>query len=134
MKLDVGDQQQALDAINSEITSRDLNRITLAGFYGMELARAAHEQGTPLGPYAGLFEYVNLGEQCANVHLGERESATAKAIVLTKAAIRKARLSIPRKLTEKQPIRHVLVVGGGNPPERHEGAVDDLRGGLEYDA
>jgi NADPH-dependent glutamate synthase beta subunit-like oxidoreductase/Pyruvate/2-oxoacid:ferredoxin oxidoreductase delta subunit len=87
-----------------------------------EKAEVAHSAGgdggrarseVPTALPAPRYEFVNIREQCAWVHAGDREAATAKAADLIAAAVARARLSAARQLEAQPPERSVLVLGSG---------------------
>jgi heterodisulfide reductase subunit A len=112
-KLDVGDRKKALREIEKKVKEKNLNRVVLAGYRGREIIRTALKNKAVFGGYTGLFEHVNIGEQCAAVHREEPEAAEKKALNLIETAIGKARLASPRKRGSKPVSGKVLVVGGG---------------------
>jgi heterodisulfide reductase subunit A len=108
--IDVSVLSRATDQIRRVVEEQNLNRIVLAGHKGMALRRALNK--TPDGnESAALVECANIGEQCADVH-SDRATATAKAQMLVRAGIRKAR-SAARSGGRTSLNTRVLVVGGG---------------------
>jgi heterodisulfide reductase subunit A len=63
-----------------------------------------------LNPY--LLEVANIREQCSWIHKN-KEEATAKAIVLGRAAIAKVQLNTPLVAGESPVTKRALVIGGG---------------------
>lgn len=70
--------------------------------------RAAEREG--LNPY--MVEIANIREQCSWIHKN-REEATAKAIVLMRAAVAKVKRDTPLTAGRSGVIRRALVIGGG---------------------
>ncbi len=70
--------------------------------------KAAEKAG--LNPY--MVEIANIREQCSWIHK-DMEEATAKAIVLARAAIAKVQLNKPLIAGESQVTKRCLVIGGG---------------------
>lgn len=67
-------------------------------------------QAAGLNPY--LLEVANIREQCSWIHKDKAE-ATAKAIVLGRAAIAKVQLNAPLIAGESPVVKRALVIGGG---------------------
>lgn len=67
-------------------------------------------QAAGLNPY--LLEVANIREQCSWIHKDKTE-ATAKAIVLGRAAIAKVQLNAPLIAGESPVVKRALVIGGG---------------------
>lgn len=63
-----------------------------------------------LNPY--MVEIANIREQCSWIHK-DRETATAKAIVLMSAAVAKVGLNTPLTAKESGVVKRALVIGGG---------------------
>ena len=63
-----------------------------------------------LNPY--LVEIANIREQCSWIHK-DRDDATAKAIILGRAAIAKLMLNTPLQAGESKVVKRALVIGGG---------------------
>ena len=70
--------------------------------------RAAEQEG--LNPY--LVEIANIREQCSWIHK-DRDQATAKAIVLMRAAVEKVRRDQPLTAGKSGVVKRALVIGGG---------------------
>ena len=70
--------------------------------------RTAEEAG--LNPY--MVEIANIREQCSWIHK-DMMTATAKAVVLGRAAIAKVRLNAPLTAGESPVVKRALVIGGG---------------------
>lgn len=70
--------------------------------------KAAQKAG--LNPY--MVEIANIREQCSWIHK-DMEEATAKAIVLARAAIAKVQLNKPLIAGESEVTKRCLVIGGG---------------------
>jgi len=63
-----------------------------------------------LNPY--MVEIANIREQCSWIHK-DRQYATEKAIILTRAAVAKLNLNTPLVAGESDIIKRALVIGGG---------------------
>jgi len=63
-----------------------------------------------LNPY--MVEIANIREQCSWIHK-DRQYATEKAIILTRAAVAKLNLNTPLVAGESDVIKRALVIGGG---------------------
>ena len=63
-----------------------------------------------LNPY--MVEIANIREQCSWIHKN-RDEATAKAIILGRAAIAKVQLNAPRTAMTSPVTKRALVIGGG---------------------
>lgn len=101
------------EKIKRAIREYDLNRVVVAA-----CTPRTHEQlfrntlrEAGLNPY--LFEFVNIREQCAWVHMKEPEKATEKAMELVAAGVAKARLLEPLPYVEVGVDKRALVIGGG---------------------
>jgi heterodisulfide reductase subunit A len=100
------------DLIKNDIREQGLNRIVVAScsprLHEPTFRRVLTAAG--LNPY--LFEMANIREQCAWVH-SDKEAATAKAMALVNAAVRRVYLQQPleTKKVEVNPI--TLIVGAG---------------------
>ncbi len=105
-----GDTQAALQAI---IHEHGINRVVVASCsprtHEPLFQETLREAG--LNPY--LFELANIRDQCAWVHQGQPEAATAKARDLVRMAV--SRVAAQRPLYGRPlPVTHsALVVGGG---------------------
>ncbi len=101
------------ERIKKAIEEYGLNRIVVAA-----CTPRTHEQlfrntlrEAGLNPY--LFEFVNIREQCAWVHMRDPEKATRKAMELVAAGVAKARLLEPLPYVEVSVDKRVLIIGGG---------------------
>jgi heterodisulfide reductase subunit A len=63
-----------------------------------------------LNPY--MVEIANIREQCSWIHK-DKDAATEKAIVLTRAAVAKLSLNAPLVARETDVVKRALVIGGG---------------------
>ena len=111
--VDVSSLTRGVDAIGERIAADDLNRVVIAGHSGLALRKALRRQCEAVSSGSCLLEYANIGEQCANVHVGDSAAATSKAKALVRASLRKARQAVLRKPRSKTVNSAVLVVGGG---------------------
>jgi heterodisulfide reductase subunit A len=64
-----------------------------------------------LNPY--LFTMTNIRDQCSWVHARDKESATQKAMDLSRMAIARARLLAPLQKSKMEVVPRALVLGGG---------------------
>ena len=112
-KVDVTVLRRGVEVISSKAAENELNRIVMAGHRCMALGKVLKDQYEPISSGACLLSYANIGEQCANVHAGDPQAATAKARNLVRASVRRAKLAEPRKTDKKVVNPRVLVVGGG---------------------
>jgi heterodisulfide reductase subunit A len=64
-----------------------------------------------INPY--LFEMANIREQCSWVHVADKLAATAKALALTTAAVRRVRYHEPLDPLTAEMCPSTLVLGGG---------------------
>jgi heterodisulfide reductase subunit A len=99
--------------IVEDIRSNGVDRVVVAA-----CSPALHEQTfrsalqrAGLNPY--LYENVNIREQVSWVHKGNHESATAKAIRLTRAGVEKVARQDPLEAIRVNAERRVCVVGAG---------------------
>ncbi len=111
-KVDVGRIWEALEIIDRKAREAGLNRVVLAGYRSLALARAARTRGA-VGPYVGIFESVNIGAQCVDAHGNQPEVANALALDMIRAGLRKARLAVPQKFGKREISTRTLVMGGG---------------------
>ena len=100
-------------SICRKIDEHGLDRVVLAGYRGLSLTKGLQSQCHAVSSGACLVFTANIGEQCANVHAGDRAWATAKAVALLRGSLTKARYALPRALGRKALNTGVLVVGGG---------------------
>ena len=102
-----------LSQISQAIAEHELNRVVLAGcaarLYEPTFVRMMREAG--LNP--GLLERVNLRGECAWVHPGKGEVATAKAGELVETAVASVRLDESRQPAVEEVTQRALVIGGG---------------------
>ncbi len=107
--VDVTVLKTGLDKIKSRIAEKELNRAVLAGYRSILLSRKLGQTG-----YGNMaIEYVNIGEQCADVHAGDPSAATHKARGLILAGVRKVKSGALQRAGKKKLQPSVLVVGGG---------------------
>ena len=112
-RVDFSVMEDGLREVKSLIKEHGLNRIIIAGYRCLEISKYIKRHSGILGASSNVVGLANIGEQCANVHAGDPEAATAKALALVRASIEKARAEVPRMKGKKKLIRRVLVVGGG---------------------
>lgn len=112
-KVEVTSLKKGADEIGNKIAKNDLNRVVLAGHRGMALSKALRRRCQAVSSGACLLDCANIGEQCANVHLGDPRTATEKAKGLVRASVRKVKRTLPRRVGKKSVRSRVLVIGGG---------------------
>lgn len=112
-KVDVTALRKGVGVISDTIVSEKLNRAVIAGYRGMALCKVIRSECKQVAEGACLLNHVNIGEQCADVHADNKIQAADKAKKLLRGALRKAKLSLKRKIGKKQTNSRVLVVGGG---------------------
>jgi heterodisulfide reductase subunit A2 len=111
--IDFTDVANGLDEVKNLIAERSVNRVIIAGYRCLEIHKYIKKHTGVLGTYSNLFSISNIGEQCANVHVGDRESATMKALGLIRASQEAVRYVVPKQRGQKTVNQDVLVVGGG---------------------
>lgn len=99
--------------MRNRIGEMEINRVVIAASSLMELRKAVEEMARDAGFSPYVFEYVNIGEQCAYVHSNDSVLATEKAKVLIRGAVARARWLEPLKGEAKGVADKALVVGGG---------------------
>ncbi|MDM7993070.1 MAG: FAD-dependent oxidoreductase [Candidatus Fermentibacter sp.] len=99
--------------IRESIAANRLNRVVVAACTPRTHEPLFQETLREAGLNRHLFEMANIRDQCAWVHQGEPEKATAKAVDLVGMAVAKARLLEPLSRAELPVDRNALVVGGG---------------------
>ncbi len=105
--------EDGLSSIRNQIRENHLNRVVVAsctprtheGLFRKNCERA------DLNKY--LFEFVNLREHCAWVHMNQPEEATSKAKDLVRMGAAKVGLLEPRTDLTTKVTRSCLVLGGG---------------------
>lgn len=110
---DVTALRKGVAVISDTIVSEHLNRAVIAGYRGMALCKSLRRECTPIKDGFCLLHNVNIGEQCADVHANNKTGATDKAKKLIRGALRKAKLSLKRRIGKKQTNSRILVIGGG---------------------
>ncbi|MFZ5519111.1 MAG: CoB--CoM heterodisulfide reductase iron-sulfur subunit A family protein [Candidatus Zhuqueibacterota bacterium] len=102
-----------LSAIRSEIQTRNLNRVVIAGCSPRMMASFFENALSEVGINSQLIDIVNIRDFSAAVHRKEKSLATTKAIGMVRAAA--ARLAVkqplPRLSQKVNPV--VAVIGGG---------------------
>jgi heterodisulfide reductase subunit A len=102
-----------LREVLKRIGEKEINRVVIAGGSLMELRKAAEKTARDAGFSPHIFEFANIGEQCADVHPKDPLLATEKAKVLIRSAVARARWLRPLKGDKKEVVGDALVVGGG---------------------
>jgi heterodisulfide reductase subunit A-like polyferredoxin len=99
--------------IREEILARGLNRVVVASCSPRTHEAMFRETLARSGVNRYLFEMANIRDQDSWVHKGDPARATRKAMDLVRAAVAKAALLEPLRLTRTEVTREALVVGGG---------------------
>lgn len=99
--------------ITETIKNLDLNRIVVASCTPLTHKPVFQESLRMAGLNPGLIEMANIRNQCSWVHSEEKDSATAKAQDLIRAAVAKVVCLTPRSYVEIPVTQSALVVGGG---------------------
>jgi heterodisulfide reductase subunit A len=102
-----------LGQIRNRMGEKEINRVVIAGSSLMELGRGVEKMARGAGLSPHVFEYANIGEQCAYVHSNDSRLATEKAKVLIRSAVARARWLNPLKEAGKEVASKALVVGAG---------------------
>jgi heterodisulfide reductase subunit A len=105
--------QKGLHNLKEAVGEHGLNRIVVAGCTPRTHERLFRGALEDAGLKGSLFEMVNIREQCALVHAGDKEGATKKALDLIRMGVAKASLLGAREKMEVQVTPAALVVGGG---------------------
>jgi len=104
---------EGIEKIKEAITSRNLNRVVVAGCshrtHESLFQRTVREVG--LNPY--LMEMTNIREFCAWVHPDQPEKATRKAMEMVRIATGRANVLEPIYKSTIVPEKHALIIGGG---------------------
>ncbi|MBN2542603.1 CoB--CoM heterodisulfide reductase iron-sulfur subunit A family protein [bacterium] len=112
-KLDVTSLKESVNKIIAKIDEGKLHRVLLAGYRGLAISKLLKERSAKVASGSCIVEHVNLGEQCADVHIGNVKVATDKALRLIDAYLK---MLVKDELFErgaKVLNSRVLVVGGG---------------------
>jgi len=100
------------DLIKQDIQEHGLNRVVVAScsplMHELTFRRACHEAG--LNPF--FFQMTNIREQCSWV-IEDRSLATAKAMSMVEAAVRRVRYHAPLNMRQVDMQPSALVVGAG---------------------
>lgn len=112
-KVDVASVPSAMAAIRGSVQQHGLNRVVAAGYRGLHLERAVQGDPELFGDSSRLFQYANIGQQCATLHQGDLDLAMTKALQLVQASVERARFALAGQRGRRQLSRRTLVVGGG---------------------
>jgi heterodisulfide reductase subunit A-like polyferredoxin len=130
---------EAADAIYEAVAEQKLNRVVLAACsccavdqvcYSCTYQRVRCKDnllGRHFDPGNPLFEFVNIREQCAWLHEGDPQAATATASSMVAAAVAKTRLSVARPRVSLPLEKSVLIVGSGQAATVCQGALSVQR-------
>lgn len=105
--------ESGIGEIQNAIKANNLNRVVVASCsprtHQPLFASSCAQAG--MNPY--LFEMVNIRDQCSWVHMGMRDTATAKAKDLVRMGVAKSMTLEPQNNIESSLVRKILVIGGG---------------------
>jgi NADPH-dependent glutamate synthase beta subunit-like oxidoreductase/Pyruvate/2-oxoacid:ferredoxin oxidoreductase delta subunit len=130
---------EAADAIYEAVAEQNLNRVVLAACsccavdqvcYSCTYQRVRCKDnllGRHFDPGNPLFEFVNIREQCAWLHEGDPQAATATASAMVAAAVAKTRLSVARPRVSLPLEKTVLIVGSSQAAMVCQGALSVQR-------
>jgi heterodisulfide reductase subunit A len=100
------------ELIQQDIAAEQLNRVVVAScsplMHEPTFRRACQEAG--LNPF--FFQMANIREQCSWV-IDDQDQATAKAMAVVEAAVRRVRHHAPLTMREVEMQPSALIVGGG---------------------
>jgi len=102
-----------LKSIRESIEKYELNRVVVASCTPRTHEPLFQEATREAGLNAYLFEMANIRDQCTWVHSHFGQATEGKAIDLIKMAVGRARMIEPLKTQSYEPLRSVLIVGGG---------------------
>ncbi len=105
--------QDSQAAMREIIREKGLNRVVVASCSTRTHKPLFQETVREAGLNRHLFEMANIRDQCSWVHAHQPEKATAKALDLVRAAVRKAARLRPVKQVTVGVVPAALVVGGG---------------------
>ena len=111
--IDFTDIESGLDEVKALIREREVTRVIVAGYRCLEIDKFIKKHTGILGTFSNLFSISDIGEQCANVHRGDKDRATEKALALIRAAQEAVRHVSPKQRGRKPLSSRVTVVGGG---------------------
>src|SRR5208283_964366 len=105
--------QDSQEKIKQLIKEKGLNRVVVASCTPRTHEPLFQETIRDAGLNKYLFDLADIREQCSWCHMGHREEATKKAILIVKMAIAKARLLEPLKTDTVGVTPSALIIGGG---------------------
>ncbi len=105
--------EEGLSSIRKSIEKNKLDRVVVAACTPRTHEPLFRKTCELAGVNKYLFEFVNIREHCAWIHIKEPLSATDKAEKLIAMGVAKARLLEPQKETESSVIPTAVVIGGG---------------------
>ena len=105
--------QDTQEMMSKVIKEKQLNRVVVSACTPKTHEPLFQETVTNAGINKYLFEMANIRNQCAWVHGTTKETATDKAMDLTRMAVAKAALLEPLKEAELQVNQTAVVIGGG---------------------
>jgi len=99
--------------IRADITDLGLDRVVIASCSPRLHEPTFRQMMTDAGLNPYLLDMTNLREQCAWVHMKEKDAATAKAMDLVKMSVARVRGLAPLTETTLPLTKKTLVIGGG---------------------
>ncbi len=105
--------EDGLSSIRNQIKEHRLNRVVVASCTPRTHEPLFKKNCELAGLNKYLFEFVNLREHCAWVHMNQQEDATEKAKDLVRMGVAKASLLTPEEDLSTEVLPSSLVVGGG---------------------
>jgi ferredoxin len=136
---------EAAETIRTTVDKYELGRVVLAACsccavdqacYSCTYQRLRSRQNLGVlpgsdGHFPGLdavdFEFVNIREQCAWVHVDDPKEATAKAIALTTAAVARVRGEVIRPRVVEPIEQSLLILGSGEAASACEESFKKIR-------
>ncbi|MGO9612648.1 MAG: FAD-dependent oxidoreductase [Dissulfurispiraceae bacterium] len=105
--------QDTQEFLKSVVKEHNLNRVVVASCTPRTHEPLFQETIRDAGLNKYLFDLADIREQCSWCHMGHKEEATKKAILIVKMAIAKARLLEPLKTDTVGVTPSALIIGGG---------------------
>jgi heterodisulfide reductase subunit A-like polyferredoxin len=105
--------QDAIQHITEQTRELGLNRVVVASCTPLTHEPLFQDSIRQAGLNRGLFQMVNIRNQCSWVHPDQWEAATEKSKDLVRMAVAKAQRLEPLHKTEVEVQKVVLIIGGG---------------------
>ena len=105
--------QNSLKRIKEIVHEYNLNRLVVAACTIRTHQAIFKEMLKEIGLNPYLFEMANIREQCAWVHIGDKEKALEKAVDLLKMAIAKVKTHESLSMSRTDIIPRALIIGAG---------------------